>query len=79
MSYLGQGKVPQAKADLMRANELTGGKDQNIIKGLHQVKEKIAIDKQKEKEMNQKYYLLDHLHTHYNKFLELLNAIEKII
>jgi hypothetical protein len=29
--------------------------------------------------MNQKYYLLDHLHTHYNKFLELLNAIEKII
>ena len=51
MSYLGQGKIPQAKADLTRAFELTGGKDQNIIKALHQLKEKIATDKQKEKEM----------------------------
>ena len=51
MSYLSQGKIPQAKADLTRAFELTGGKDQNIIKALHQLKEKIATDKQKEKEM----------------------------
>ena len=51
MSYLGQGKIPLAKADLTKAYELTGGKDQNVIKALHQLKEKIASDKEKEKEM----------------------------
>jgi Tfp pilus assembly protein PilF len=34
MSYLGQGKVKQAKADLTKAYEITGGKDQNVIKAL---------------------------------------------
>ena len=51
MSYLGQGKVKQAKADLTKAYEITGGKDQNVIKALQQLKEKIAQDKEREKEL----------------------------
>jgi hypothetical protein len=34
MSLLSQGKVQQAKADLTKAYDLTGGKDQNVIKAL---------------------------------------------
>jgi hypothetical protein len=42
MSYLGQGKIKEAKADLTKAYDITGGKDQIVIKALQQLKEKIA-------------------------------------
>jgi hypothetical protein len=39
------------------ANQLTGGKDQNIIKALHLLKEKVAKDKEQEKEIVKKMLL----------------------
>ena len=59
MSLLSQGKVQQAKADLTKAYDLTGGKDQNVIKALQQLKEKIASDKEKEKVMLKNIFLND--------------------
>jgi tetratricopeptide (TPR) repeat protein len=34
LAYIGTGKINEAKADLLRAHDLTGGKDPNVIKGL---------------------------------------------
>lgn len=56
MSYLGMGDITNSKADLTRAYELTGGKDSNVIKGLQSLKEKIAQNKEREKELVKKIF-----------------------
>ena len=50
---MGKGNMDKAKEDFMRAYELTDGKDQEVIKGLHDLKAKIAQQKQKEIEFSQ--------------------------
>ena len=54
MAYLGSGYVDKAKSDLTRAYELTQGKDQNVIKALHELKAQVAKNKEKEKEIVKK-------------------------
>jgi tetratricopeptide (TPR) repeat protein len=57
MAYLGSGFIEKAKADLTKAYEVTNGKDQNVIKALHELKEKVAKNKVQEKELVKKMLL----------------------
>lgn len=40
MAYLGIGELNKAKSDLMKAYNITEGKDTGVIKGLEKLKEK---------------------------------------
>lgn len=45
MAYLGIGELNKAKMNLLRAHELTEGKDLNVINGLQLLKEKQELHK----------------------------------
>jgi tetratricopeptide (TPR) repeat protein len=57
MANLGSGFIEKARADLNKAFEVTNGKDQNVIKALHELKEKVAKNKIQEKELVKKMLL----------------------
>ena len=57
MAYLGNGDYEKSKNDLTKAYEVTQGKDQNVIKALHELKEKVAKNKEQEKELVKKMLL----------------------
>jgi SPX domain protein involved in polyphosphate accumulation len=57
MAYLGSGFIEKARNDLNKAYEVTNGKDQNVIKALHELKEKVAKNKVQEKELVKKMLL----------------------
>ena len=46
------GEMNKAKADFTLTNELGGGKDQEVIKALHELKEKERLHKQRELEFS---------------------------
>ncbi len=54
LAYLHLGELNKAKTDLMRAYELTEGKDVNVVTALSLLKEKQELQKKKEIEMSQK-------------------------